>query len=231
MDCPENMAEGEMCTVKCRDYEQRIGVWTCLWGTLRGRPTCLDREGDYWKVGWLRPKITGGFDIETHLRRGVNASNITLAPFALNISEGLTDVLPRVRLLDFEVLDIFHMWESGHFIMKGWETGFPTLWKIHIWRVTYELIVWDVNTYQTTIEGLHEILNLDSNTTVAFSNKMRETTDMVIVSILPNAMPIAWNDTIVASGDIMAEGTCQVHPSLFLWLLIACATIGCARTD
>jgi len=107
----------------------------------------------------MRPKIKGSFDFTGEIRRGVNVSNYTLEPFAQNITEALAQSIDGIRAADFIEMNILHMWESPDFILKGWETGFPTLWKLHIFRIDYELVIWNrfiIAEVRQAMEDLHE---------------------------------------------------------------------------
>merc|ERR1719440_2603668 len=113
--CEEETVEDHTCTVICDRHKARYGYWTCLLGQFRGNPTCLDKEGDYWQVIWVRPVVVGSFDLTGELRRGVECSNETLEPFAENITKALAfaltdpNAMAGVEPADFNPISIYHM--------------------------------------------------------------------------------------------------------------------------
>jgi len=229
--CKEEMDEGETCNVRCNGpMQQLIGQWTCLFGLLRGSPQCLDREGEEWKVIWLRPKVVGSFDITGELRRSVNASNETIAPFALNISQAIADSIDNMTLLDFEVMNIYHMWAHPQFQLKGWELGNPTLWKYHIFRVDYKYIVFDpVNTLANAENGLLAILDPNSLTRARFEQNLWESLEMYLTELFANSPPYTLNETYVALDPSMASAPHLVPSGLLLCILSTFLIIGPSR--
>jgi len=189
----------------------------------------LDREGEWWKVVWDRPVIIGSFDIWGHLARGVNASNATIEPFALNITRALVNSLEGVMTPDFRKLNIYHMWESPDFLLKGWETGFPSLWKTHIFKIEYELIVWDINMLQdlqrvlTNILDYFHIVDYGSHRSEreAFAEQLWVSVEFFLTELYPNTMPLTYNETMVAPNWGL-DAASHTMPSAFLiWLLLS----------
>lgn len=179
----------------------------------------MEYEDEWWRVIWLRPKIAGSFDIATELKRGINASNATIEPFAENITQALADTIPGVAARDFLAMNIAHMWEDQDFILKGWETGFPTLWKIHIFRIDYELVIWDKNIIEEIRWAMFDILEPESETMKSFRANLWRVADMVLREIFSNAVPIMFNETVILGGPPSASMPTYPMPSLMFRFL------------
>lgn len=232
--CLLEMQEGDTCTVLCPAHQKRYGYWTCYKGRFWGQPTCLDKESEFWKVVWTRPVIIGSMDIAGDLGRAVNATNYTIEPFAENITKGLSDTLWRIEPRDFANIDVFHMYEAPGFTLKGYYidedgmlVGNPTLWKRHIFKVDYQLIVWDVNAFSKVKQSLEDILVEDSVDRAIFANNLFASMEFYMSEIYINYYPLAYNETLVAPNNGYDDRAHhQAYPNTLIWLvLIAIAGI------
>jgi len=182
----------------------------------------LEKEAVYWRVVWLRPAIKGSFDFTGELIRGINASNATIEPFAINITRAFADLVTGVDSRDFNVMRIFHMYESPAFTLKDWDSGFPTLWKMHIFRVDYELIIWDSNIISEVKFAMHDVLVDNSTTQRRFIENLRTIFDLRFSQMWTNNIPMMFNETIVAPDYDPSEysaASCQLPPVLLLCFL------------
>jgi len=215
------MNETDTCTLICPKNQQLIGWWSCIWGQFRGRPTCLDREGDSWRVIWLRPKIVGSFDFVGDLRRGVNCTNATVYPFAVNITAALADTIQGLIPLHFEYINIHVMWVDPGFVMKGWETGFPTLWKTHLFKIEYSLVVWDVNIVDFLYESMYALLNSTSPLRLDFERNLLQSTELMVIELMPNMLPMIFNETLTAPDYSDATVPQQIPSALLVSFLLS----------
>lgn len=182
----------------------------------------MDKEAVYWRVVWLRPKIAGSFDFTGEMLSDINVSNATIYPFAVNITQALADAVNDVSSRDFLVMNIFHMWESPSKILKGYFTDNPTLWAFHIFRVEYELVVWDKNAISDINFAMHDLLIHNGSTRYRFVDNLRRIFDLRFVEMFINTRPIMYNETIVAPDydpDEWSAASCQLPQVLLLCFL------------
>jgi len=219
------MEEGATCTVVCdtvNDKEQVFGYWTCIRAQLWGAPTCLNREAKYWKVAWILPKIVGAFDFEGALTRYVNMTNLTLATFKTNVSLALADVLLTVTPAHFDLLDITHLWESNDEYDAS-SGQLLTDQRRHLFSVSYELLIWDVNVYWNNYEALRSILVVGSEIHQRFEGLLYWRSNMTLLELYPTNYPIAYNLSYIAPDtEVSVAARCQMgtrHLVLLLALL------------
>lgn len=216
------MAEGDTCTVVCdtaNDKEQVFGYWTCIRAKLWGEPTCLQKEAKYWSVAWVLPKIQGAFDFEGLLTTSVNLTNNTLVVFKQNVSQVLADVLVDVDISYFVRLDVTHLWQS--YDELDVDTGMPVSeQRRHLFSITYEVLIWDVNVYWINWESLLHLLVESSDVRQRFEGLMYWRNNMTLLELYPTNYPIAYNLSYIAP-DTEISGTRCLMGTRHLFLPLA----------
>lgn len=155
------------------------------------------------------------------LRRGVNCTNATIdTGFGVNITQALADTL-GIEPADFAFLGIYVMWVSPDFILKGWETGFPTLWKLHIFRIEFELIMWNVNEWSPVYSAFESILEAESIERAVLSKHLLASMEMYVTELLPNALPMTYNETMIAPNFQDSAVPFQIPLTLLICVLLS----------
>lgn len=199
--CPDQMQEGDTCTIRCdpdnADILENAGFWTCIRAQLWGTPTCINREAKYWVVSWVLPKIIGGFDFRGLLAWTANISNATIAEFRTNLTRSLADTLVNVESTHFDEVEVFQLYESMDEFDE--ETGQILSWdREHVFSVNYHLTVWDVNTLEINLDALRDIVVVGSDSLAMFESSMLARANITLLETYPTNNPITYNDTVLA---------------------------------
>lgn len=220
--CAESMAEGETCTVNCdtlNDKEIVFGYWTCIRAQLWGAPTCLNRESKFWVTSWVLPKIVGAFDFEASLTRFVNMTNVTFRTFQSNMTQALSDCLLGVDPSHFMVFDVAHLWEQKDQFDP--DTGeLLTQERHHLFSVTYELLIWDVNVYWHNWESVQHLLVPGSHVHRQFEGFLWWRSNMTLIELYPTNYPIAYNLSYIAPDTEVSVAAPGLMGTRRLFLLI-----------
>lgn len=229
------MAEGEMCAPTCdaKRKEKVVGYWTCKRGLLRGDPTCTDKEGKYWLVSWVLPKIVGGFQFKGDLMRGKNVTNETIGSFQKNTTDALISIL-QIRLRDYSKFELHHVSTEtkadGSYKVKyrnyHLAAEFLTLWNIYEFKYNYEILIWDKNTLTHNFNALKNLIVKDSSEQKLFYDEMLRISNCHIEKdmLLPTIAPMIFNETFIAPDTEQtsdARWLQRVNPcfwALFYWL-------------
>jgi len=193
------MAEGDTCTVRCdtvNDKEQIFGYWTCIRAKLWGEPVCLHKEAKYWAVAWILPKIQGDFDFVGSLTRHVNMTNNTLVQFKQNLSQAMAEILIDIHISHFVKLEIIHLAESNDVLDV--DTGELAEQRLHVFSVSYELLIWDVNVYWVNWEACKALLVAGSDIHQRFEGILYWRNNMTLVELYPTNYPISYNLSYIA---------------------------------
>jgi len=220
-NCPAVMGEGDTCTILCDEdlNEEVTGFFTCIRAEIHGRPLCLSRESKYWVVSWILPKIIGGFDFYADYWRLLNMSNSTIATFETDVSKCLADILLNVQFSHFDPFQVLHMWESQDEYDP--ETGLlVSHYRSHLFAVTYELLIWDVNVLAANKDRLTDLLLPGSATLATYSECMHTRANITLTELWPSNYPITFNETVLApDSEISRAATRWIDARLLLPLL------------
>jgi len=204
------MQEGETCSYQKCDFEnleiEVMGYFTCIRGFLWGEPSCLNYEAKYWAVTWVLPKIIGAFDFKGTLMRWVNMSNETIGSFEANVSRSLVDCLVSADVSHFVAFEVRHLWESKDKYDE--DTGLlVSELRTHWFSVSYELLIWDVNTLGANQDVLVRLLSSGSDIVNYFSSLMYARANITMTELFPTNYPITYNTSVVAPDTEVAAAT------------------------